>query len=254
MIDSLITWFNELIAKDPTIAVIVGTIAAALVGALVGALATYTVQWASEKRRQSQRILGALEGIHAELNTIYVQLTSPNIKDSWETFKKIDQKKDVPSAEGNLEDPEKPDIFPFFVNRLRVPEDYLIVYRSNANLIGQINNSDLRRKIVRTYMFLQIVMEGYKTYNTHLNSLLEKGRINFFLEKGRIESSEEECIKRGADLVSLSDNLVVSSRALLEDHESLTKSMKSLLKTLEEEIPLSGFLGFYRRLFKFCRR
>ncbi len=48
LIDSLITWFNELITKDPTMAVIVGTITAALVGALVGALATYTVQWVSE--------------------------------------------------------------------------------------------------------------------------------------------------------------------------------------------------------------
>ena len=70
LIDSLITWFNELITKDLTIAVIVGTIMAALVGAFVGAFMTYVFQMASDNNRRNQRIVGALEGISAELNTI----------------------------------------------------------------------------------------------------------------------------------------------------------------------------------------
>ncbi len=207
------------------------------------------------KRRQSQRVLGVLEGIHAELNTIYKQLISKGTRDTLEAFKKIDQKKDEPSAEDNSKGPEESEL-PFLAGWLRIPEDYLIVYRSNANLIGQINNSDLRREIVSTYMFLQIVMEDYKTYNTHLNSLLEKAQLALFFKEVGLESLEkkEELIKRTADFLNLSDKLKESSRKVLEDHESLTKLIKSLLKMLEEEIPLYGFFGFYRRFLRLWRR
>ena len=234
-IDSLIIWFGELIDKDATMAVIVGTIAAALVGALVGALATYAVQWASDYRNQTQRIVATLGGIRAELNTIYRQLTSSYAKEEWDAFIDASIEKGLPD---NLEVLEKSDL-PFFKGCLRIPEDYLIVYRSNANLIGQIENSELQGKIVSDYMFLQITMDSYQKYSKLLDLYYD---------------DDNDLIKQEFSFTSASYQLEKSSRKLLRDHEFITKSMESLLEMLEEEISLYGFFRCYRRFPRFFRR
>ena len=217
-IDSLITWFNELITKDPTMAVIVGTITAAITAAIVGALATYTVQGVSDNRRQKQRILGALGGIHAELNTTCKELALQYEKENWKNFKKSD--------------PKQYHLPPFFTGPLQLPEDYAVVYRSNANLIGQIKNSDLRSKIVSTYRSLETFKNQHKAYKTEYSSYLKEGPM----------------------YSSRAVNLGQSALELIQDHESLTKSIKSILEMLEEEISLYSFLGFLRRFLRFLRR
>ena len=191
----------------------------ALVGALVGAVVTYTVQRALDNKRQNQQILGALEGIRAELNTNYKKLASQYEKENWKDFKKSD--------------PKQYHLPHFFTGQLQLPEDYAIVYRSNANLIGQINNSDLVDKIVSTHMSLQTFVNNHKQYRTQYSSV---SRL------------------READLYSsTSVRLGRSALKLIQDHESLTESIKSILKMLEEEIPLYGSFGFLRRFLRFLQ-
>lgn len=197
-------------------------------GLIAGGFAIAAVYWTlrgqrqQDNDRQQEIIQGVLQAIYEELNTIYKELTSSLMEDNWKAFKKIDQEKDIPLAEDNSKELEKPALPPYFLGRLRVPKDYLIVYRSNANFIGQINNSELRSEIVSTYMFLQIVMDEYKTYNEYLIPYLEEGRMEKALPL----------------FISPSEQLQKLSRKLLIDHESLTESIKSFLETLEEEIPL----------------
>ena len=185
----------------------------------MGALVTYTVQRALDNKRQNQQILGALEGIRAELNTNYKELASQYEKENWKDFKKSD--------------PKQYHLPPFFTGQLQLPEDYAIVYRSNANLIGQINNSDLVDRIVSTHMSLQTFVNNHKEYRTQYSSFMNL---------------------KGADMYSsLSVRLGLSALKLIQDHESLTKSIKSILEMLEEEIPLYGSFGFPRRFLRFLR-
>ncbi len=218
LIDGLITWFNELITKDATTAVIVGTITAALVGAFVGAFVTYVFQMASDNRRRGQRIVGVLEGICAELNTVYKQLISQYEKEKWKDFKK---------SSPNQYDPPL-----FFTGPLQMPKDYAIVYRSNANLIGQIKNSDLRSEIVSIYMSLQIFVNKHEEYRKQYSSFLD--------------------LKGAGMHSSLYVNLGESALKLIQNHKSLTRSIKSILEMLEEEVPLYSFFGFCRRFLRFC--
>ena len=184
----------------------------------MGALLAYTVQRALDNKRQNQEILGALEGIRAELNATYKELVSQYEKENWKGFKKIDRNQHP-----------RP---PFFTGPLQLPEDYAIVYRSNTNLIGQIKNSGLKDKIVSTYRLLQTFIDNHKAYRTQRSSLFD---LRDFYS-------------------SLSIRLEQSALELIQDHESLAKSIKSILEMLEEEIPLYGFFGFLRRFLRLLRR
>ena len=198
---------NKFITKD------------AIVGVIVGAIVTYTVQRALDNKRQNQQILGALHGIHAELNTTYKELALQYKKEKWKDFKE--------------RDPGRYHLPPFFTGQLQLPEDYAIVYRSNANLIGQINNSDLVDKIVSTHMSLQTFVNNHKKYRTEYSSFMNS---------------------RGADMYSSRTvRLGLSALKLIQDHESLTKSIKYILEMLEEEIPLYSSFGFLRRFLRFLQ-
>ena len=106
-----------------------------------------------DKKRQQEIIQGVLEAIHQELYVIFHKLYAPHIEDTWKNF---DEKKHS-----------------FYNSYIIVPEDYLIIFRSNANIIGQINDSELRFKVVNTYMFLQILLDRYKTNNKFLDQHIE---------------------------------------------------------------------------------
>ena len=152
---------------------------------------------------------------------LYKELISQYEKEKWKDFKKSDR--------GQHRYPQPP----FFTGQLEIPKDYAIIYHSNANLVGQIKNSDLQSEIVSTYMFLQIFINRHEAYRTQRSSFLD-------LREAVMHSS-------------LSVRLEQSALDLIQDHKSLTKSIKSILEMLEEEIPLYGFFGFCQRFFRCCR-
>lgn len=109
-----------------------------------------------DKNRQQEIIQGVLQAIYEELNAIYNQLNSRSEEYSME---KVGEVKD-----------------PYYYDAFTVTQDYSIIYRSNANLIGQIKSSDLRRGIVKTYKLLDVLMEIYKTNNRLIIQWQEAGK------------------------------------------------------------------------------
>ena len=118
-----------------------------------GVRETLKAQEIRDKERQQQVILGVLEAIHQELYVIFHKLYSPKIEDNWKKFENKEES--------------------FYCYYTPVPEDYLTIFRSNANIIGQINNSELRFKIVNTYMYLQVLLYRYEKNNKLLDQYLE---------------------------------------------------------------------------------
>ncbi len=91
--------------------------------------------------------------IYEELNILHMHLISPHVESSWEEYKKKKSK--------------------FFARIVPISRDYSTTYNSNVNLIGQIKNSNLRRKIVETYMVLRVLVDTYAINNKLLNKFSE---------------------------------------------------------------------------------
>lgn len=116
---------------------------------------TFKEQRKLDKERQQEIIQGVLEAIYLELYVISHNLYSQLAEDTWKNF---DDKKER-----------------FYNSYMKIPEDHLVIFRSNANIIGQVNNAELRFKIVNTYMYLQSLLDRYRTNNRLLDQHLELG-------------------------------------------------------------------------------
>lgn len=153
-----------------------------------------------DEKRQQEIIQGVLQAFYEELGEVwdqYVEMTG----DFWEKFQK---------GKGEV-----------LYLRISVSPDYLVIYRSNANLIGQIKDSELRRKIVRVYALLQSLVECYK-----INSDLVAQR-----EKAIFDKNQE-----------LVDDTYIQLQSyalkLKEDHDRFRGLIEDLFKMLEKELSL----------------
>lgn len=173
-----------------------------LIAAFLAVFVTFLGQWIFDEIRQHQKIRSFLRGIYEELNEVYNQLNSFSVKNPWKEFDE--------------------EISHFYRNVFQVPPDYSIIYRSDANLIGRIENSDLRRKIVKTYGLLETLMEAYKT-NTRLVTQFEQARYG-----GEGDSS------------SFYVQLRLVAPMLREKRDLFDESAKELLNMLEKELSKSN--------------
>lgn len=170
--------------------------------ALAGVFLTHIVQNRRDKKRQQEIIQGVLYAIYEELNGIYEQLNSPEVKSACEKY----------------ENPGKK-LFDF---HYPVPLDYLIIYRANANLIGEINEPpELRRKIVSTYMLLQTLMEKYRTNNA-LSAQYKETK-----NRGEPDSYNMELYMQFAE----------ASQTLQESRKSFMTSTEELFYMLRKKLP-----------------
>lgn len=167
--------------------------------ALVGVFLSHMAQNRRDKKRQKEIIQGVLQALYEELNAIYNQLNSRSEEYSME---KIDEVKD-----------------PYYYDAFTVAQDYSIIYRSNANLIGQIKSSDLRREIVKTYKALDVLMEVYKTNNRLIIQWQEAGNTG----------------NRGLATTLFSQIRDITPE-LREMHNLSMKLTKELLNLLEREL------------------
>ena len=110
----------------------------ALVGVVIGILGEHQLN----AMRQRKIVRGVKQAFYEELNSFWKKLKKA-VDFSWKDF---DQKK-----------------IEYFDCPLSLSPDYLTIYRSNANYIGQIDDLELRGKIVNVYMTLQALMQGYET-------------------------------------------------------------------------------------------
>ena len=181
-------------------AVIIGTFA------LLGIELTDIAHKRRDRKYQLKIIQGVLHAVHAELEEIYGVLDRLDVRKLWGKVKNKEEK--------------------FFSAFYPVPLDYLIIYRSNANHIGQIENSDLRGKIVTTYMGLQSLMERYKANNSLLR------RYHDAKDKGETDLS----LNLSSQLESITGTLEEEYYGVKSSTDGLFKEIKKELAKLEKEL------------------
>ena len=167
--------------------------------ALLGVFLSHMAQSQRDKKRQKEIIQGVLHAIYEELDSIHEELNSASIEHSWREF---EEKK-----------------ITFYFSVFPVPQNYSIIYSSNANLIGQIKNSDLRREIVKTYNLLETLMETYRENNKVVNQYTEA------LNTGKSQLTSSLCLQ-----------LETIAPGLRHTHKLFRKSTEGLFKMLEEEL------------------
>ena len=188
---------------------------------LLGVYLTLRGQRQCDKDRQEEIIQGVLQALYEELKEVWERLDEVAV-DYW---KKYEEEK------GN----KKRSIFSC---HLTVSQDYLTIYRSNANLIGQIKRSELRRKIVRVYTLLQALVEGYRI-NTEFLDKCEEADIRWQAAEAKGDEAEVKA------------NKVLYERfySKLEKYApQLQKEHKYLKQLIEEDL-----LEMLREEFSKCR-
>ena len=121
-----------------------------VLGVCVGFLVDYWI----DRWRQWEIIQAVKQAFYQELNTFWGQL-SEEVEDFWIEYE---------------ETKETGGYFDYFS---RFPPDYFTIYRSNANYLGQIDDSELRAKIIKVYMLLQALMQAYGTNTEFLREYIE---------------------------------------------------------------------------------
>ena len=152
-----------------------------LAGAFVSALGLYLAHRELDKERQKEKIKGLYQALYEELKEIR-NAYNMDVTIHWE------------SVEKNREQ--------IFWNNISLTQDYPALYHANANLIGQIPDFKLRRRIVKTYTSLKVVIDYYRQNNRALdehNRLLDKheklrDKLSKLLDKREKESEEAESI------------------------------------------------------------
>ena len=195
-----------------------------IAGVIIGISALTSVLLARilESWRRDNMITGVLRALEEELIVIRAQLNSKILKDFWNEFEdkkkfwdKFKDKKKFWEEWKNSKDEDKavvPFYFPTSVN-------FSIIYRSNTNLIGEIENSDLRRELVWNYAFLRILVECYEK-NNRLFDEYKKAEIN-----GEKESKDMFLYE-----------LYLLAPTIKENHDTVNGSMGNLMEILKKEI------------------
>ena len=167
--------------------------------AIAAVFLTLQGQRQHDNDRQQEIIRGVLQAIYEELNEIYNQLNSLPVIACWE---------DLTSGE-----------FDYYRHVFPISQDYPIIYRSNANLIGQIKNSNLRREIVKIYKSLDVLMETYQLNNRLIN-----------------EYEETKNTGTAKLILSVHRQLMAVAPRLLYTQDLFKKSVKKLLDMLKKEL------------------
>ena len=155
-----------------------------------------------DKERQREIIQGVLQAVYEELSA-FQERYNKTIVPVWK----------------QIEKDKSNGFFGIFL----ISPDCFIVYRSNANLVGQIENPpNLRRKIVKVYMELVGLSKSYEANN-------------MFFEK--YEEAKASGDKKTAN--ELYSTLQTYGPLLKKDHENSMKLIEDILKILKKECNIS---------------
>lgn len=207
-----------------------------ILGICIGILLEYFLnRW-----RQWEIVQAVKQAFYTELNTFWGQL-SEEVEDSWIEYEQEKEK-------GNQA----------YLNYfLKVPPGFFTIYRSNANYLGQINDSELRAKIIKVYMLLEALMHGYRTNTEYLREYIEikdefeKERDKFIAVVGR------NMEKYGPNIVEVQGIEALVNKSLLrltryagelkEAHDDCTEKIEDLLEDLRKELPQARTERFWEQ-------
>jgi len=166
--------------------------------ALLGVYFTLKDHRQRDKDRQEDIIRGVLQAIYEELKAMYDLLDSSAVELSWKAFENGPH--------------------PYYNFAFIFSKDYSIVFRSNANLIGQIKNSDIRHEIVKIYKVLDVIMGEYAKNGELLDQYTKASKT------GQGELASELCRQ-----------LRDFAPELQKMHKFSKKSIRECLHVLEEK-------------------
>lgn len=196
----------------------------ALVGVAIGILGEH---WLNAMR-QRKTVQGVKQAFYEELNTFWEQL-SEEVRVPWIEY---EQNKETGG---------------FFDYLLDVPTDYFTIYSSNASYLGQIDDSELRAKIIKVYLSLQALMHGYRKNTEYLREYIEV-RDRYEKEKAKVLAAVvkniEKYSRNFAEVQAIEVLVNKSLRQLTryavelkEAHDNFTELIEDFLEGLKKELP-----------------
>ena len=189
-------------------------------GALVSALGLFLAYLGLDKIRQEKKIKGLYQAFYEELKEIS-NAYNRDVTIHWESLEE---------NRGRI-----------FWSNISLTQDYSTIYHASANLIGQVPNSKLRRRIVKTYTSLKVLIDYYKQNNRALdeyNRLLdERKRLldehKSLLDERRKIYEESESITK---ILEYENMLAAFTQLLQKRHHRFLILNKILLKTFKKEL------------------
>lgn len=176
----------------------------------IGSIAAILAAVAVASRQVRSARAQSIEAERREIANI-LQALRDEIEALWEGFEK--------TFGGRLSRSEPGKVFEFWWPS---PEDPFVVYRSSAGKIGQIDNHDLRRAIVRVYARAEGMLVTVRTHNALLLTL-RAARDAFEEDKTRLNWKRVKRAERA--IISYGDTM----RALYLDMDGLIKDALRLL-------------------------
>lgn len=189
-------------------------------GAIVGAIGLYLAHRELDKKRQREKIKGFYQGLYEELKAIR-NAYDMDVTIHWE------------GVEKNRES--------ILWANISLTQDYSTLYYANANLIGQVPNFKLRRRVVKAYTSLKVLVDYYKQNNRALDEhkrLLDEhkrllDKLSKLLDKRKKESEEAESIVK---IMQYEHMLANFTQLLQKRHHRFLRLNEILLKTLKKEL------------------
>jgi len=179
------------------------------VGALIGSALTLAGVWISHRlekaeveRIEKEEVIGFLQGIHDELETLF---------DSY-----------MSSIGAQTEALQEGTALMFF---LPITQDYFTIYNTNARSIGKIKSHDLRKLIVATYAKARGLIDSYRMNN----DLLQK------FEYAALLFQETGSAVHQTNANARHHSLIQYSAQLKPRHNELKTMVADLLRNLRKE-------------------
>jgi len=145
-------------------------IVSALIGAVIGGIFTSFTTWWSIRRSQKNQIEGVIQGIRAEVETLW-DIYIIKFKDAIPLIEK---------GEPILKQ------YPLYLY-----QGYFVVYDSNSSLIGQIPNNSLRKEIVTGYLKAKELIDAHLHNNKLVEKLAHWESLNKETQEGKYEKHIE---------------------------------------------------------------
>ena len=198
---------------DWLLSLVVGLSSAVVGGGIAGYFSwkattrAHEYQSKQEKDYRAQRLQNLLQALHDELETI------------WERYQRM-----VGVQVEALKSGEPfPYHFPIF-------EDYFVIYNSNAELLGEIPDSDLRKLIVVTFTSAKGLVDSYR----HNNFIIEK------LEREALIFNETKAKAHETSVQYYKQYLADYAGTIKEIHEELKENVARLDRELRKRGVLSA--------------
>ena len=103
--------------------------------------------------------------------------------------------------------------------------DFFTVYNANAHLIGTIDNNDLRKSIVRTYVLAKGLVDSFRMNN----DLVAK------FEHWHVRSAETDNVLHKNNAQAQYTALVLYAKLIKKSHEEVKKSLADLMRMLRKQ-------------------